>query len=371
MESSSNLDIRTEASKVDELNIRVTFDNFIFPPIEMIPPYFHSHLEVEKKNQQHNVIGDCVNTLPASWKGQKFVRNPVASSVDTSNTSRNSNTSTINLNCKQLGFMQSRNGMSFIENIQSDKNVSIDINSNHNGPYPDGVVVISGTARDVRYTQRELKKFSNSIPKIKIIPMYSKAAYNLLSEKLDKVEKAAGNCNDLYKSLLKLQTQLKSGHNLSELKNRIRSIKIRLNMLLFGKLTLGEGQQHMCSLRRWQKEFKEQEDHQIPFNIMFDILEAYSYIFLDTVNHEYQRFCVARANRKYNLSSPSRKGLKSIMGYFKLVETKCRKFKMYEKIEELHRLNTNLYNSNFSVRAFKEYMTFCHKVLRYVKIQSL
>lgn len=368
----------TERSTTKQCKIQVTFDNSIFPPVEMIPPYFREHMEAKSSivNRIHN----------ESEMKQTFVRNPISletnhnnnnsnkipeNEIISPNTSGNSNRITINLNIREYGFITSIQGEKLVKQLRLKFYISIDIQKDCNHVYTTGKIIITGgNGRGLREVQKQLMRFLNSIPKTNIIPKTSKAASSFLLSKFDQVEKIVGNCKSLYDTLLKLQIQCRAGGDKTSLENKIKSTRIHLNMLLFGKLGLGDGKRHMNSLQNWQKEFATVEDYKLPFSTLFDLMESYSYIFLDTTKHSYKRYCAVEPKSTLNKEKMAGdKELKLISRYFKLVEGKCRRFHMIDKLKELYRFN-DILQQRITIKAYKEFMTFCNKFLHSVKAQS-
>ncbi|GJQ68790.1 hypothetical protein Trydic_g14728 [Trypoxylus dichotomus] len=361
-------DYNVITSMPKECQIHVTFDNSIFPPVEMIPPYFRQYMGYGSET--------APNSIPdrSSNDNQTIVRNPIPTA--TFKPPRNGTSTPKKVGCRQkkvsshlnalqYGFALSKKGLQFINQLHSQLDVEIELNeANSDAADVDGKLTINGSPQDVTEAHQELLRFLKSPPRLHIIPKYARAASSFLSTRIEKAEKIGGKRQSLYRNLLQLQTSLKSGDNKALLRNNIKSVKVQLNMLLFGKLGLGEGKKHMDKLRDFQRQFAEGRDFKIPFSTLFDVMESYSYIFLDTVAHHYKRYCFDERIK----SEPSEKEMRIAANYYKITRRKCRNLHMPDKLRELERFRTALY-ARFTTKAFKEFMTFCNHLLHFAKNQ--
>lgn len=183
--------------------------------------------------------------------------------------------------CKYLMTTQ---GSSFLQNNSTKNNVSIRMEWNSIG----NVLIVTGVPNGQDKFHIDLKSFFNSIEKkLKSrsdigIPKNRITLIAYLTETIRELEKPMDSVQDLFHRMRQYED-----FNTKASNKKAERVRKKLNMILFGKCGLRDGQKHLIGLQQNLRQLSQSRNETVSINFRREIVEHVNYIFSPFQHNNY------------------------------------------------------------------------------------
>ncbi|XP_022920274.2 uncharacterized protein [Onthophagus taurus] len=185
---------------------------------------------------------------------------------------------TLKLNYLQFAYMNTDQGLCFINSLRRRRGLQLIVDKYDDSPGGE-IFLKSSLEIDVKNVREEILRYLGDMPSIHELPQQSKQMLDFLIKHKETLDKAEGNCWTLCKRLCKLSDDSrKAGYNQETAKLR-DNMQTTIQLLLFGKLNVGQGSNHVKNINVWINRLQSKLNYKMPLNDIYNIQHSYSYLF--------------------------------------------------------------------------------------------